>query len=337
MEITAEARLSREKHTAETVAAIQFQNLATTTVQLPRYQISYGLNLRFFGRDTELQSLADSLDPTLGNQLRVVGIYGPGGVGKSQLALHYANSSMTKKSYDLIAWITAETQIKLVQNLSALARDMGLVPKEDEGEYQCVQKVRDWLNSSGHSFLLVFDNVDNLQLLDQIWPASDKGSIIITTRSPAVASGKTTKTLSLGCFPDDVGKDVLVSLAGTTPTGKEDEIAAKEINHQLGGLPLALVAIGDYIRDRGCDYVEFLDIYFKSSKKIIARSKQPVGYDYTLLTTWDISMEKLSDEARVLQNLFAFLDPDVIPERLISGTKAQIDDPRLEFLLDEFE
>ena len=38
-----------------------------------------------------------------------------------------------------------------------------------------------------------------------------------------------------------------------------------------------------------------------------------------------------------LQNLLAFFDPDLIPERLITGTKAEIEDSHLEFLFDDFE
>ena len=70
---------------------------------------------------------------------------------------------------------------------------------------------------------------------------------------------------------------------------------------------------------------------------MLKKSEIPIDYDRTLLATWDISLQRLSAEATTLQNLLVFFDPDLIPERLIKDTKAEIDDERLEFLFDDFE
>lgn len=50
-----------------------------------------------------------------------------------------------------------------------------------------------------------------------------------------------------------------------------------------------------------------------------------------------MAIERLSPKAGVLQNVLAFFDPDLIPERLILETRADIDDQQLEFLFDEFK
>ncbi|KAI1083262.1 hypothetical protein F5B20DRAFT_577646 [Whalleya microplaca] len=47
-----------------------------------------------------------------------------------------------------------------------------------------------------------------------------------------------------------------------------------------------------------------------------------------------MSLESLSDQAQVLQTLLAFFDPELIPERLIVETKAQLANDRLNFLFD---
>lgn len=98
-----------------------------------------------------------------------------------------------------------------------------------------------------------------------------------------------------------------------------------------------MVQISDFIRDQRYSYTEFLRIYKKSAEKIFAKSENPVEYDDTVFTTWNISLQKLSEEAIKLQNLLVFFDPDLIPERLITNTKAEIDDPSVDFLFDEFE
>jgi predicted ATPase len=306
-------------------------------VQLPCYMIPYGLNLRFFGRKEESTLLQEQLDPTAdGKEMRVVAVHGLGGVGKTQLALHYANTWM--RSFDAIAWIPAETQIKLVQALSRFAAKLGLQSHEgNEDDYQSVKKVRDWLNTTDKNFLLVFDNVTDGKILDQIWPATEKASILITTRSPAVAAYKAIKLLNLQKFDLETGENVLRLLTGTNPVTDEEKDASMEICRQVDGLALTLQQISSFIRNRGFTYQEFVALYKKAAEKILSRSEIPADYSYTSLTTWDISLEQLSPEAKVLLNLLAFFDPDLIPERLIVDTKAKLNEPSLEFLFDEFE
>lgn len=330
-------RLSKKPHTAETRAALAgSQDLQVSKGSTsPCYMIPYGLNLRFFGRDVELQRLKDTLDPsTESARLRAIGVYGLGGVGKSQLALQYANVSM--ESYNTIAWIPAETEIKLVQAVSNLAVKLGLTDTASEGG-QSVQKVRDWLNQIKQPFLLIFDNVEDAGLLQQIWPANKEGSIIITTRSPLEASRRTTETLHLKSFTHDTAKDALEALVGRKPGNDEEEGAMREICRLVGGLPLAMAQISDFICGRDYSYREFLSVYEKSAEKVFAKSDRPVEYDHTLLTTYDISLQKLSTEATALLNLLAFFDPDSIPERLLANIAADLDGTQYEFLLDKFK
>ena len=224
-----------------------------------------------------------------------------------------------------------------MQSLTSLAKKLGLADGESEDDYQCVQKVRDWLNTTTKPFLLIFDNVDNVELLNQIWPASSRGSIIITTRSPSQAAKRATTILALESFSGATGRSILQSLTGMPPADVDDAAAADEICRLVGGLPLAMVQISGFIRDRGYSYVEFLKIFERSAEKVLKKSEIPIDYDRTLLATWDISLQRLSAEATTLQNLLVFFDPDLIPERLIKDTKAEIDDERLEFLFDDFE
>jgi hypothetical protein len=331
-------RLARETHNSETLAAIKALGDLQLSggANLPCYMVPYGLNLRFFGRSTELETVKEILDPSAyGESLRAIGIHGLAGVGKSQLALQYANTS--RDVYQMIAWIPAETRIKIIQGLSQLAVKLGITEEGNEDDAQNVSKVRDWLDSVKKPFLIIFDNVEDIQLLQQIWPTTARGSLIITTRSPSQASKRTANTLALQSFSEDPGREFLQSLTGQKPSDAQDEEALKEVCGLIGGLPLALMQISDFIRDRGYSYAEFLALYKKSAEKIYAKSGSPVEYNGTVLTTWDMSVDKLSEEATELQNLLAFFDPDAIPERLIANTKAEFDGTNFEFLLDEFE
>lgn len=332
-------RMRRETMTAETIEVMK--NLKETKledqVKLPCHMIPFGLNPRFFSRDREVDMVRKALDPAQGHEkLQVMSIHGLGGVGKSQIALHYANTSM--KTYDVIAWIPSETQVKMTQALSKLAKKLGL-PKGDDSEddYQASLKVKDWLNESGRSFLLIFDNVEQIDILLQVWPSSEKGSILITTRSPSVASKRATEVMHLESFSMEKALEALNSLTGLDSTNDEDSAAANDICQLLGGLPLAIVQMSEYIRDRGCSYEEFLRIYRKSASKIHAKGETPMEYNHTLSTVWDISLQNLPQDASTLQNFTAFFDPDKIEERLLTNPKVSHTDDRLEFLIDEIE
>ncbi|KAK0616614.1 tpr repeat-containing protein [Immersiella caudata] len=318
-EVARIARLSRQGST-ETAAAfdalqgLRIQNNAD--IKLPCYIIPYGLNLRFFGRSDELGTLSEHLDPSgTSTQLKAIGVHGLGGVGKSQLALQYANLSMDR--YALIAWIPSESRIKVVQGLSELANKLGLSENATEDDARSIQKVRDWLNKMKRPFLLIFDNVDSVSVLDQIWPANSMARIILTTRSPSQASKRTPVTLNLAPFSVKSGHDVLQSLTGIGVTDEDEKTAAEGLSHRVGGLPLALAQLSDFIRDRGYSYTE----------KVYAKSGCPMEYEHT----------NLSSEAKALQNLLAFLDPDSVLERLLSETKADLEGTECAFLLDEFD
>lgn len=88
--------MRREATTAETIEVMK--NLKDTKledeVKIPCHMIPYGLNPRFFSCDHEVDMVRKALDPVQHEKLRVMSIHGLGGVGKSQIALHYANTSV---------------------------------------------------------------------------------------------------------------------------------------------------------------------------------------------------------------------------------------------------
>lgn len=331
-------RLTRDTGRIDTIDAIRVsQGHHSSKKNLPCYMIPYGLNLRFYGRTSETERLGKALDPrSPSGTLRVIAIHGTGGIGKTQLALHYANTSTNL--YDAVIWIPSGKQMKVMQTLSTFSRRLGISGSEDvEDDYQSIQKVRDWLNTSEKTFLLVFDNVENDAILNQIWPTSARGSVIITCRSQSVASKRTADSIHLQGFTPETGLQILLSLTGLQSTNVDEEDVARELIQILGGHSLAMVHISDFIRDRGYSYQELLPVYKKSAEKILARSEVPSQYGHTIRTVWDVSFETLSVESRVLLGILAFFDPDNIPEWILSNTRARITESGMQFLFDEFE
>lgn len=118
--------------------------------------------------------------------------------------------------------------------------------------------------------LLVFDNVTDAELLEPIWPATTKASIIITTRSPSVAAAKGMSLLDLNL---DTGEQVLHSLTGIDPSTDEERDASLEIPGQVDGLALTLMQVSTFIRNRRYTCKELAALYKKAAEKILARSE----------------------------------------------------------------
>ena len=333
-------RLKREAKSAETLEALKHLQIAKTDdVAFPCHVIPYGFNPRFYERELELAKLHEVLDPQQEVPgLKVMAIHGLGGVGKTQLALNYANTSL--EAFDVILWVPAETQIKMTQALSSFAKNVGLnLSKEDEpdDDAQAAQKVKDWFNTVKGSFLIVFDNVDSIDLLLQMWPSNGRGSILITTRSSSVAWKRAANVIHLQSFERDQGVRTLTTMTGTAPSNDQEREAAETIVDQLGGLPLAIVQISDFIRDRQYSFSEFVPLYRSSAKRIIAKGEAPSEYNHTIGTVWEMSLQKLSGDARTLQQLLAFLEPDSVEEEMLTSDTSGLTEDRYEFLHDELE
>lgn len=138
-------RLKQETKSAETLEALSQLRIVKSVddVALPCHVIPYGINPRFYERELELAKLHEVLDPQEEVPgLKVMAIHGLGGVGKTQLALNYANIFL--EPFDVILWVPAETQIKMTRAFSSFAKNLNL-RKEDESDddAQAAQKVKD--------------------------------------------------------------------------------------------------------------------------------------------------------------------------------------------------
>jgi NB-ARC domain len=157
----------------------------------------------FIGRDDELKQLQTWLAPQSGRQ-NVVALCGMGGMGKTQLSIHFIKQS--RSQYSTVLWLNAKDENTLKAGLAALATEVAETPASSiltdaHEEEQLVQHTRQWLSQSGNNkWLLVCDNYDNPCLpgidsstgydIRTYFPQHAQGSILITTRSPRLSFAK---------------------------------------------------------------------------------------------------------------------------------------------------
>src|SRR6266699_7089598 len=100
--------------------------------------------------------------------------------GKTQTAVEYAYRY--REEYQFILWVQANTAETLLANFVALARLLNLPEKDAREQQITVQALKQWLETH-NGWLLIFDNADDLSMLQDYPPVENTGHILLTTRA----------------------------------------------------------------------------------------------------------------------------------------------------------
>ncbi|MET9459926.1 hypothetical protein ABZY05_33375 [Streptomyces canus] len=173
---------------------------------------------------------------------------GEGGVGKSQLAASY----YLRSSADLAVWTTAKGGIaRLVADFAETARRLQAPGAEGENEEADARALLEWLRGTERSWLVVIDDVDDLDAVLPWWPhPHPRGWVLATTRRrKALGAGRT--RIDVGAFTAAESDSYLHERAPGLPTHPgacaEHECPAAPIGQLLGYLPLALSHAAAYL------------------------------------------------------------------------------------------
>lgn len=138
-------------------------------------------------------------------------------------------------------------------------------------------------------------------------------------------------------FDADTGSAALLNILGLDMESASNQEDAKAVACALGGLPLALNQIGGFIVQRKIPLKSFLALYNRNSASVDAKGTMSINYNHTLATVWEMALSKLSGSAKVLHMILSFLNPDYIQEALLIDGALKVNDPALQFMLDEIE
>ena len=148
--------------------------------QVPTWNVPFRRNPFFTGREpivTQVHSLLHAGKTAALSQPPAIS--GLGGIGKTQTTVEYAYRY--REEYQYVLWVQANTAETLLSNFVALARLLKL-PEQDARKQQIiVDALKQWLET--HSdWLLIFDNADDLAMLQDYLPAGDTGHILLIHR-----------------------------------------------------------------------------------------------------------------------------------------------------------
>ncbi len=298
---------------------------------LPLWNVPYRRNAFFTGREEILVRLHTLFgDNNAGALPQPLAISGLGGIGKTQIAVEYAYRY--RDHYQAIFWLTASNRDALSADFAMLAVLLDLPEQHEQEQDRVVRSVKSWLTTHTH-WLLILDNVDNLEMIVNFLPLHRAGDVLLTTQLQAF--GTIAQCIEVEKMSQDEGVMFLLrrtksitSEASPDQTMNECMTPAAEIVAALDGLPLALDQAGAYIEETRCGLPQYLELYSSRRKELLLRrGRSPVDHPEPVATTWSLSFQHLGQESTAaadLLHLFAFLDSEAIPEEIITLGGAEL-------------
>ncbi|CAN9148983.1 unnamed protein product [Alternaria alternata] len=292
----------------------------------------------FVGREENITEICEALQYDGSRKTAVV--HGLGGMGKTQLALAYAQRH--KDQYSAVFWVNSKDVDTLKQGYAAAARRIyrehpSLVHLNAVAEgsdlNEAAEAVKRWLSSAGNDrWMVIYDNYDTPKLPGHneagtfdIWPflpEADQGAVLITTRSSQLQPGRPVAVKKL--------RDIEHSLEILSQTSRRDGLSldadARKLAEELDGLPLALATAGAYLHQVSTSFADYLQLYKQSWLRLQQKTPRLLSYeDRALYSTWNISLDHVKQQSELatkLLQLWAYLDnQDMWLELMQAGRK----------------
>lgn len=306
----------------------------------PYFVVPYERNVVFHGRAPTLAKIGTVLCGSKGSDQRTgvvsFAISGQAGIGKTQVAVEFVHGH--KDHFDAIFWVPAHDIERLHQTFREIAISLGLVAELSKDSFDkslTRSLVLRWLEhpparkadlAKGKvRWLIVFDNVDDPDVLRDFWPHNASGHVLITSKDPLATSPfYTNDGVSLAEFDREETSDFLIRLTGRE-NDDEDKMLSLEFAARLGGIPLAIVTMAGVITRRNITLAEFLKEYQDGESHAILFDTKlshhlAHGYERTIASAY--GLDNL-EHGRDLLDVLSFFDPDGIPENIIVENRAQ--------------
>ncbi|MFJ5989415.1 tetratricopeptide repeat protein [Lentzea sp. NPDC092896] len=235
---------------------------------------------------------------------------GMGGVGKTQLAADHAATEWSAGRISLLMWVTAGSREAVVSAYAEAAAE--LTGRDEPDLERGARRLLEWLASTGESWLVVLDDLQDPDDLVDLWPPDNGRTLVTTRRRDAALRGDRRAVVEVETFSEAEGLGYLCEVLAGQPALLD---GAAEVVRELGCLPLALAQAGAYVLDLQVSCTEYLGRLTRQPLKSVA-------------ATWSLSIQQANSlrprkVAGHLLDVLSVLDPNGVPLGVLLGPSTQ--------------
>jgi hypothetical protein len=290
-------------------------------------------NPHFVGRQAQLDMLRAQLTSGATAVIRQPpgALYGLGGVGKTEIAAEYAHRFSS--DYDVVWWIRADQEDSIRAALVVLGRRLGLKDFHPEERDYSSRLVLDALQAGDpyERWLLIFDNVTRPGIIGRYIPQG-QGHVIITSRISEWQRELRTDGIEVTEFSLDETVQLLrervprlapypdeAMSAPGTPEREESrrQQEAERLAQTIGNLPLAAEHAAAYLVQTGEPVDDYIAAFQRNAHELFSRETDMFSAHVVVATTWNVTRDTLTPEARALFQILAFFSSEPISEEVL--------------------
>ncbi|ADB19107.1 hypothetical protein Psta_4463 [Pirellula staleyi DSM 6068] len=250
---------------------------------------------------------------------------GIGGVGKSTVARRFGCDN--KCDYDKLLYVNVSLDSSIQAGLAAFVGNEISSSECDcdpsASELRRKEVVERWLRNNSN-WLLVIDGADTIQSRDAVCvfvrKFGENRRFLITSRlDQSFWSTPTTPIALRGLSESETAQFILDATPRRTKSLQDDDASAAEFSRLLGGLPLALKIVANWIDGQAKPLDECLRFYRERNQSVRGWGMHGIRDDWhrTLATAWDTSWETLADSAKVLLEVLSWCASTELDRRVV--------------------
>ncbi|XP_050248672.1 disease resistance protein At4g27190-like [Quercus robur] len=205
---------------------------------------------------TASKSLENTMSQLYVDEVRRIGIWGMGGIGKTTLVKNLNNElkSASVKSLGIVIWVTVSKNLDLKKVQTQIAERLNLEAKVEETLQGMATRLYQRLEKE-EKFLLILDDVwekIDLDILGVPQPEVHKGcKIILTSRFMEVCREMMTNVeVKMEVLNYEEAWQLFSQIAGDVVGLEQVRPFAEEIVRECSGLPLAIITMGTAMRGK---------------------------------------------------------------------------------------
>lgn len=279
-------------------------------------------NVNFTGRDKDLRQLREELRTRRMAVFQPLTVHGPGGVGKTQVALEYAHRF--RADYDILWWMDCGSAQYVDASLADLGQQLREIFKvsvpEEGGVTEVCQQVLQTLSEElpDKRWLLIYDNAEDVEQLKTLLPVGG-GHVLITSQDEKWQDIGT--ALEVERFrPDESVSHLRRRLPGIT------DADADRVARLLQNIPLAVAAAGALLAVTGMSVGEYLERLKDQPTPAYPPGHPLAAYPPEVAKAWNLSLDELQDRSAAAARLLGIcsvMAPEISQDLINSQAMAE--------------